>query len=102
MVNEDWRTAPSQKLDLSHAATAQSVLEDAMLQALVENPDKPINHIVVNMRDVVNMRKYCREIFDPEESPDRTRQGIMGYVAGASVLVTPELQPGDVRFVMDK
>lgn len=101
MVNEDWRTAPPQKLDLTHAATAQSILEDAMAQAVLEQ-DWLIKYIVVNMRDVVNMRKYCREIFEPVEERALTSLGVMGIVNGANVLVTPELQPGDVRFVMDK
>lgn len=99
MLNEDWRSSPSLDLDLSHANTAQSVLEDAMAKAELDH-DLRVKYIVVNMRDVVNMRKYCREIFEPEEDRALTSLGVIGAVNGASVLVTTELQPGDVRFVM--
>jgi hypothetical protein len=101
MINDEWRTAPSWKLDLTHATTAQSILGDAMDQAVLEH-DWMVKYVVVCMRDVVNMRKYCRDVFEPVENPDLIRQGIMGMINGAWVLVTPDLQPGDVRFVMDR
>ena len=78
------------------APLSGAVLADAF--ALIEAHDLPVARVFMNARDYSDIRKFGRDIFDPETQREILRSGIMGLLWGAN-LITSRLVPEGTVYV---
>jgi len=78
------------------APLSGAVLADAF--ALVEDHDLRVARVFMNARDYADIRKFGRDIFDPETQRDILRSGMMGLLWGAN-LITSRLVPSGTVYV---
>ena len=69
-------------------------LSDAM--ARVETHDLRVARVFVNALDFADMRKWGRDVLDPETQGSLLKTGLMGTLWGAQVIVTRKVAPGYV------
>jgi hypothetical protein len=64
--------------------------------ALIERHDLRVGNVFMNAVDYAKIRRFVRDTFDPETHRDSLRQGIMGTMWGAQLIITRRIPIGQV------
>jgi len=78
------------------APLSAAVIADAM--GLVERHDLHAARIYMNQRDFTDIRKFGRDVFDPESQRELVRTGLVGTIYGCQI-VTSRLVPVGTVYV---
>lgn len=70
--------------------------------AVVEERDQMVSHIVMRPKRFLDIRKHCRDIFDPNSRVFDLRLGFQGCFWGATVFTTTEVKDDSVYLLGEK
>jgi len=70
--------------------------------SMIEQNDLLVECISINPRDYADIRKFDRDVFDPETQRDVLRTGVLGTIWGAKVLTSTRVTAGKVLITAER
>ncbi len=64
--------------------------------AEIEKHENRVNEVLMNSRSYVDIRKFCKDSIDMETRKESIRNGIMGYMWGATVIISRKIPDNTV------